>query len=65
MSDQPGKPDLPTGADLLEALRVLERRCRENAAGLPTREATPDVWAGVLFRVGDKDDEISIPAFFL
>lgn len=41
------------GEQLLDALRALEERCRKHAAGLPQREALPDNWAGVLFRIGE------------
>jgi twitching motility protein PilI len=44
---------IPTGADLLDALRVLERRCRAHAAGLPRGEPPPEMWHGVLFRVAE------------
>lgn len=37
---------------LFAALSDLDRRCRENAPGLPQREKVPDIWAGILFRVG-------------
>lgn len=39
--------------DLFAALQDLDRRCRENAAGLPRPEAVPAVWSGVVFRIGD------------
>jgi twitching motility protein PilI len=42
-----------SGEQLLEALRDLEARCRQNAAGLPQQEVAPDIWAGVLFRIGE------------
>lgn len=35
------------------ALLDLEARCRANAVGLPHEKETPDVWAGVLFLVGN------------
>ena len=41
------------GEQLFDALCLLEARCRDNAAGLPQREALPDIWAGVLFRIGE------------
>jgi len=40
------------GEKLLAALRILEERCREHA-DLPRREAMKNIWAGVLFRIGD------------
>ncbi len=39
--------------ELLDALRYLERRCAEAAAALPQPEEAVDLWAGVLFRVGE------------
>lgn len=42
------------GARLLAALQRLQQRCFENGAGLPQREAPPEIWAGVLFHVGDQ-----------
>jgi twitching motility protein PilI len=41
-----------SGEDLFAALRSLERRCRDHAAGMPRGEANPDAWAGVLYAVG-------------
>lgn len=38
---------------LFDALRRLERRCRDNAAGLPEQEARPEIWQGVLYLVGE------------
>ncbi|MCG6862947.1 MAG: chemotaxis protein CheW [Chromatiaceae bacterium] len=43
----------PGGKELFDALCALEVRCRDNAAGLPQREAQSDIWAGVLFRIGE------------
>jgi twitching motility protein PilI len=40
------------GERLFEALRGLEHRCRDAAAGLPRDELRPEVWAGVLFLAG-------------
>jgi twitching motility protein PilI len=40
------------GERLFEALRGLERRCRDAAAGLPRDELQPGVWAGVLYLAG-------------
>ena len=40
-------------AQLFDALHTLEARCRDNAAGLPQQEALPEIWAGVLFRIGE------------
>jgi twitching motility protein PilI len=54
VSEELAGPTLPSSGQLLDALRDLEERCRENAAGLPQREATPDIWAGVLFRMGER-----------
>lgn len=45
----------PDGADLLDALRELERRCIANSAGLPEQEAPTEIWGGVLFRLGQSD----------
>jgi twitching motility protein PilI len=42
-----------TGKVLFDALRDLERRCLERGAGLPKQEASPEIWAGVLFRISD------------
>lgn len=53
MSDARGGPVDSDGERLLEALRTLEARFRENAVGLPQREALLDIWAGVLFRTGE------------
>jgi twitching motility protein PilI len=39
--------------DLLGALRALERRCADAAARLPQPEEPADLWAGVLFHVGE------------
>lgn len=41
-----------SGAELLAALRALESRFLAQAAGLPTGEPAPGVWAGILFQVG-------------
>jgi twitching motility protein PilI len=41
------------GEDLIGALREIERRCRKHAVGLPQQERPPEIWAGVLFSVGD------------
>ena len=40
------------GAVLFEALRQIDQRCREHAAGLPQQEEPADIWAGVLYYVG-------------
>jgi len=53
VSDDPGGPIAPGGDRLLEVLRALEARFRQNAVGLPQREAISEGWAGVLFRIGD------------
>lgn len=53
MSEDVGGTAGFSSAQLFDALRVLEARCRDNAAGLPQREALPDIWAGLLFRIGD------------
>lgn len=41
------------GTALFAALYALDVRCRANAAGLPEREIRADIWAGVLFDVGN------------
>jgi twitching motility protein PilI len=48
-----GERNTPTGEELLGALRAIELRCREYGAGLPAEERAPEIWAGVLFVVGD------------
>ena len=53
MSDEAAEWVPPDSAELFDALRVLEARCRDNAAGLPQPDALPEIWAGVLFRIGD------------
>jgi len=45
--------DGASGAAFFAALCTLEARCRANAPGLPEREIRSDIWAGVLFDVGD------------
>ena len=53
MSDDLRMSAATSGEQLLDALRAYEERCREHATGLPQRESLPDIWAGVLFRVGE------------
>lgn len=43
-----------SGTELLAALRALERRFVAQAAGLPTGEPAPGIWAGILFQVGGR-----------
>ena len=38
--------------DPFAALIELERRCRAHAVGLPQREKAREIWAGILFHVG-------------
>ncbi len=38
--------------DLFSVMRELDRRCQTHAVGLPQREKPPELWAGILFRVG-------------
>lgn len=52
MSDANAPAGIAGGDDLFVAFRELERRCREHAVGLPQREKPPEIWAGILFRVG-------------
>jgi twitching motility protein PilI len=47
-----GAQTLTSAEALFAALRDLDGRCREHAAGLPHEEKAPVVWAGILFRVG-------------
>lgn len=43
----------PTSAQIFDAIVDLERRCVENAAGLPKEREKPEVWVGVLFMIGN------------
>lgn len=52
MSDSSAPAGITGGADLFVAFRELERRCQAHAVGLPQREKPPEIWAGILFRVG-------------
>ena len=52
MSDDQGAAPLG-GENLFDALCALQVRFEEHAAGLPQRDDLPDIWAGVLFRVGE------------
>lgn len=51
--DLGGSPAAVGGEQLFQALCILQARCRDNAAGLPQYEAQRDVWAGLLFRIGE------------
>lgn len=42
---------LPQHKDPLAVLAELDRRCRENGAGLPRTEETRSEWRGIAFRV--------------
>jgi twitching motility protein PilI len=52
VSDPTPPAGVVTVDGLFVALRELERRCQAHAVGLPQREKPPEVWAGILFRVG-------------
>jgi twitching motility protein PilI len=52
VSDATEPAGVPADDDLFAALVELERRCRAHAVGLPQREKPPEIWAGILFRVG-------------
>ena len=52
MSDPVAPRGVASADSLFVALRALERRCQAHAVGLPQREKPPEVWAGILFRVG-------------
>lgn len=54
MSDAFAQP-ARSGSELLDALWDIERRCLSNSAGLPEHEALSEIWAGVLFRLGQSD----------
>jgi twitching motility protein PilI len=41
-----------SGERLFAALKSVERRCRDHAAGMPRGEVDDNVWAGVLYTVG-------------
>jgi twitching motility protein PilI len=53
VTDNQGSSSAESGTQLFEALRALQERYRERTAGLPQREAPSEIWAGVLFRVGE------------
>jgi len=40
-------------AEPFDVLLAIERRCRDNASGLPASEAAEQEWVGVGFRIGD------------
>lgn len=50
---EPSPPSIETAEQLFRALWILDQRCRENAVGLPERDKRADIWAGVLFYLGE------------
>ena len=52
MTDLKTPDGVATVDDLFGALVELEQRCRAHAVGLPQREKPPEIWAGILFHVG-------------
>lgn len=52
MGNGVGDGTIVNGEVLLSALRRLEQRCRDNAAGLPQDDTPPEIWAGVLYCIG-------------
>lgn len=45
--------EISSAAELVELLVSIERRCRENAVGLPQQDQFKSFWEGVMFYVGE------------
>ena len=43
----------PSGEAMMEALRDIELRCHEHAAGTLEKDESPEIWAGTLYYVGE------------
>jgi twitching motility protein PilI len=52
VNDRARQVGATSSEDLFAGLSELERRCRRFAVGLPQREKPPEIWAGILFHVG-------------